>query len=63
MSGDENIDVSPLDVWSILPDQDLVWLQDSKTIQPRRNWAVVVAKHIGYRDFSHHPVPAEIHDP
>jgi hypothetical protein len=47
MSRAENIDVPPLDVWSILPDQDPVWLQDPETIQPRRNWAVVVPKHIG----------------
>lgn len=24
---------------------------------------MVVPKHIGYRDFSHHPVPAKIRDP
>ena len=63
MSGAEKIDVPPLDIWLIFPDQDLVWLEDSETIQPRRNWPVVLPEHIGYRDFSHHPVPAEIRDP
>src|SRR5437870_4095216 len=63
MSGAENIDVPPVNVWSILPDQGLVCLQHPETVQPRGNRAVVVPKYVWQWNFSHHRVPGKIRDP